>query len=148
MNRYVHTNIIAKDSKQVIAFYKTALDCKSIGETRDLRGEWLDQMTGVTNAHIVGEHLCMPGYSQDHPTLEIFSYDEMVVREKSLINQCGIAHLAFEVDDVEATLQKVLAAGGGQLGKLVKTEYEDGRKATFVYALDIEGNILELQSWD
>ena len=73
MNRYVHTNIIAKDSKLVIAFYKTALDCKSIGETRDLRGEWLDQMTGVTNAHIVGEHLCMPGYSQDHPTLEIFS---------------------------------------------------------------------------
>jgi hypothetical protein len=33
------------------------------------------------------------------------------------------------------------------IGELVYADYEDGRKATFVYATDIEGNILELQSW-
>lgn len=46
MFRYVHTNIIAKDSKKLIAFYKRVFHCKSIGETRDLRGEWLDRMAG------------------------------------------------------------------------------------------------------
>lgn len=147
MFRYVHTNIIAKDSPKLISFYKEALNCKSIGETRDIKGDWLDKMTGVKNAHIVGEHLCMPGYDEDHPTLEIFSYDEMVDGEKRIINQCGFAHLAFEVDNVEETLKKVLEAGGGQYGELVKTEYADGRKATFVYVTDVEGNILELQSW-
>ena len=45
-------------------------------------------------------------------------------------------------------LKKVLAKGGGMVGELVHANYEDGRKATFVYARDIEGNILELQSWD
>ncbi len=147
MLRYVHTNIIAKDSKKLIQFYKEVFCCNSISETRDLRGEWLDKMTGVKNAHITGEHLCLPGYDEKHPTLEIFSYDEMIEKAKPVINQCGLAHLAFEVDDVEETLNKLKAFGGGQIGELVKTTYSDGRKAVFVYATDIEGNIIELQSW-
>lgn len=147
MFRYVHTNIIARDSQKLIKFYKEVLHCRSVGETRDLKGDWLDQMTGIQNAHIKGEHLCLPGYDEDHPTLEIFSYDEMSEGTKGVINQCGLAHLAFEVDDVQETLEKVLASGGGQIGQLVHADYEDGKKATFVYATDIEGNILELQSW-
>ncbi|MBP8639316.1 MAG: VOC family protein [Oscillospiraceae bacterium] len=145
--RYTHTNIIAKDSAKLISFYKEVLGCRSIGETRDLRGEWLDKMTGVENAHIVGEHLCLPGYDDKHPTLEIFSYDEVLEDNNRGINRCGFAHLAFEVEDVADVLKRVLAAGGGELGELVNAEYADGRKAQFVYATDVEGNILELQSW-
>ncbi len=146
MFRYAHTNIIAKDYKKLVAFYKEVFQCKSIGETRDLRGEWLDNLTGIHDAHIVGEHLCLPGYGEDHPTLEIFSYDTMEDSCNS-INKCGIAHLAFEVDDVEETLQLVLKKGGSQIGQVVKTKYPDGRQAVFVYATDCEGNIVELQSW-
>lgn len=147
MLHYVHTNIIAKDSQRLISFYKKVFNCKSIGETRDLRGEWLDKLTGVPNAHIVGEHLCLPGYGEDHPTLEIFSYDEMIPFTGSQINRCGLAHLAFEVDDVEETLELLLKEGGNQIGEVVKADYEDGRKAVFVYAADCEGNIIELQNW-
>lgn len=147
MFRYAHTNIIAKDSAKLIQFYKRALNCKSIGETRDLRGDWLDKMTGIKNAHIVGEHLCLPGYETDHPTLEIFSYDEMETRDVAQVNRCGIAHLAFEVDDVRETLKKLIEEGGSQLGEVVETVYENGKKAVFVYATDPENNILELQSW-
>ena len=71
----------------------------------------------------------------------------MIVNENHQVNKTGIAHLAFEVDDVEVTLKKILDAGGGKIGEVVKAEYEDGKKAIFVYATDIEGNILELQSW-
>ena len=60
------------------------------------------------------------------------------------INRQGIAHLAFEVDDVEETLGLLLEKGGSQIGELVKTTYEDGRNAIFVYATDPEGNIIEL----
>ena len=72
MFRYVHTNIIAKDAARLIAFYKQTLHCKSIGQTRDLRGPWLDRLTGLPKAHITGEHLLLPGYDDSHPTLEIF----------------------------------------------------------------------------
>ena len=147
MTRYVHTNLIAEDPQKLIAFYKTVFGCKSIGETRDLRGVWLDQMTGITNAHLVGEHLLLPGYGADHPTLEIFSYDQVLPQEPHPVNTKGITHLAFEVEDVSETLERVLVGGGSVVGELVHANYEDGRKATFVYARDPEGNILELQSW-
>lgn len=146
MFRYVHTNIIAKDHQKLIDFYKDVFHCESIGERRNLSGEWLDKLTGIPNAHIVGEHLCLPEYDKDHPTLKIFSYDEMDT-SCSKLNKCGIAHLAFEVDDVVKTLQHLLKKGGSQIGELVNAEYEDGKKAVFVYATDCEGNIIELQSW-
>lgn len=144
--RYAHTNIVAKDCQRLIRFYKEVFHCKSIGETRNLRGRWLDELTGIPGAHIVGEHLRLPGYEDDRPTLEIFSYDGMSERGDCRINSCGIAHLAFEVDDVEKTLKQVLEAGGGQIGKVVAAEYP-GKRAVFVYASDPEGNIVELQSW-
>lgn len=147
MFRYVHTNIIAKDAEKLIEFYKQVLHCKSIGEERDLKGEWLDQMTGLKNAHIKGEHLLLPGFGEDHPTLEIFSYDEMKESVLSEINRPGIAHLAFEVDDVRKTLEEVIAHGGSTIGELVTADYPNQIEATFVYAKDPEGNIIELQSW-
>lgn len=147
MIRYVHTNIIARDAGRLIEFYKQVLDCRSLGETRDLQGAWLDRLTGIEHAHIIGEHLALPGYEGGHPTLEIFSYDEMIPMDQHEIHRCGLAHLAFEVNDVEMVLAKILEAGGGQVGEMVYASYEDGRKAVFVYATDPEGNILELQSW-
>ena len=147
MIRYVHTNIVAKDAPKLIAFYKAVLGCKSIGETRDLRGEWLDRLTGLHHAHITGEHLLLPGYDGSHPTLEIFQYDEEAAHTNNAIHRPGIAHLAFAVDDVETTLQAVLQKGGSAVGERITTPYEDGRTLTAVYARDPEGNILELQSW-
>lgn len=121
-------------------------DCHATMDHERISGEWLDALTGIPNTHIRGEHLCLPGYEKDHPTLEIFSYNVMLESDRA-VNKCGIAHLAFEVDDVEVTLQLLLEKGGKQIGELIKTEYDDGRKAVFVYAADCEGNIIELQNW-
>lgn len=147
MFRYVHTNIIARDAARLITFYKRALRCKSIGQTRDLRGPWLDRLTGLPGAHITGEHLLLPGYEGNHPTLEIFSYDSLRDTLPPEVNRPGFAHIAFEVDDAEATLTEVLAAGGAQVGGTVTAAYPNGLEALFVYARDPEGNIIELQSW-
>jgi catechol 2,3-dioxygenase-like lactoylglutathione lyase family enzyme len=147
MFRYAHTNIIARDSAKLIHFYKTVLHCKSIGQTRDLRGDWVDKLTGLNNTHISGEHLLLPGCRENHPTLEIFSYDTMKEAMGSEINRPGFAHIAFEVDDVEATSAEILNAGGSCLGDVVTAAYPNGMEAVIVYARDPEGNIVELQSW-
>ena len=67
MIRYMHTNIIAKDVKRLSTFYKEVFQCESINEKRDIRGDWLDHLTGLHNAHIVGEHLSLPGYDGNYP---------------------------------------------------------------------------------
>lgn len=147
MFRYAHTDLIAKDPDTLIAFYKKVLHCRSIGETRDLQGPWLDGLTGLKGAHITGEHLLLPGYGEDHPTLEIFSYDALEDVVPAEINRPGFAHIAFEVDDVEDVLQQIIDAGGKSLGDVVTAAYPHGIDAVFVYAKDPEGNIIELQSW-
>lgn len=75
--RYAHTNIIARDCFKLIGFYKQVFGCKSIGEVRNQKGEWLDRLTGLTDAHIAGEPLLLPGYGEDRSALEIYSYDHM-----------------------------------------------------------------------
>ena len=147
MLRYVHTNIIARDAATLIDFYKQTLGCKSIGQNRDLRGPWLDKLTGLPQTPITGEHLLLPGYDTTHPTLEIFSYDNLRETLPPEVNRPGLAHLAFEVDDVEKTLAAILAAGGGQVGEVVTAAYPNNMEAVFVYARDPDGNIIELQSW-
>jgi len=147
MFRYVHTNIVARDARRLTAFYQSVLHCRSIGETRDLRGPWLDRLTGLEDARITGEHLLLPGYGEDHPTLEIFQYAPEREDVPAVINRPGLGHIAFEVDDVEQTLEAVVGAGGAPYGEVVRAAYPGGVTATFVYALDPEGNVLELQSW-
>jgi Lactoylglutathione lyase and related lyases len=146
--RYVHTNIIAKDWRKLSQFYQKVLHCRPLPDgSRDLKGKWLDDLTGISDAEIQGEHLLLPGYSEDHPTLEIFTYPVMKNSSPKMINNLGFGHLAFEVDDVSETLNEIIAEGGGQVGDIVEAAYPGGIKGTFVYAKDIEGNIIELQSW-
>ena len=145
--KYVHTNLIAKDWKRLVRFYIDVFGCEPKGPERDLSGAWLDGVNAVPNAHLTGVHLRLPGYDKDGPTLEIFSYDKVVERGMPIANQCGLAHIAFSVRDVDEALQAVIAAGGGAVGKIASTEVDGVGLLRVVYARDPEGNIVELQKW-
>ncbi len=144
--RFVHTNLIARDWLSLSVFYQKVFECRPVRPRRDLKGPWLDRLTGLDRAHIVGEHLQLPGYGEDGPTLEIFSYSQPHEVERG-INTCGFSHLAFEVADVEETVRRVLEEGGRLLGDIESHTYEELGRATFVYVLDPEENIIEIQSW-
>ena len=143
--KYVHTNIIAKDSENLIHFYKEVFDCQSIDQKRDLKGPHFDALTGIKDVHIVGEHLRLPGDNQN-ATLEIFSYENMIGDQNHPVNAYGFSHIAFEVDDVEETLNKCLKYGGSKVGDLVHLDYPDGRHLCAVYARDCEGNIFVIMN--
>jgi catechol 2,3-dioxygenase-like lactoylglutathione lyase family enzyme len=114
---------------------------------RDLAGTWLDCLTALSSAHLTGIHLTLPGHGVDGPTLEIFSYNELAERPDPIINERVFGHLAFLVDDVQAALDVVCAAGGGAVGEVVTTAVSGVGTLNVVYAKDPEGNILELQNW-
>ena len=54
-------------------------------------------------------------------------------------------HMAFEVNDIDERLARLLAAGGETLGEIVSATVEGVGDVRFVYARDPEGNIVELQ---
>ena len=146
--RYAHTNIVAADWRRLVTFYEEVFGCKFLPPERDQAGDWLSVATGVPDAKLTGKHLLLPGHGETGPTLEIFSYDEMLEKHPPAANRKGLGHLAFEVDDVRATLTRLLRAGGGKQGEVVEQDIGGVGRITLVYAADPEGNIIELQSWE
>lgn len=145
--RFAHTNIAAKNWKELADFYINVFDCTIKPPQRDLKGEWLDRATGLKNARQTGVHLNLPGYSENPPTLEIFSYEKLVVNNPIMANHIGFTHIAFEVDDVNATLDKALKYDASKLGEIIEKEIEGVGMLKFTYFRDPEGNIIEIQSW-
>ena len=145
--RYVHTNIIAKDWRSLSKFYQKVFGLKPIGPQRDISGKWIEDLTNIKNVHIVGEHLQFPGYKENIPTLEIFSYEHSVEVKKQ-INSHGFSHIAFEVENVKEIVEIIVKEGGSILGEIVTKDYGEMGTGTFAYARDIEGNIIELQNWE
>jgi predicted enzyme related to lactoylglutathione lyase len=145
--KYVHTNIMAQDWRKLATFYQDVFGCVPVSPQRDFKGEALERATNIPNAAFQGMHLRLPGFGENGPTLEIFQYTTMPVRSEILVNRPGFGHIAFLVEDVAKALAAVLAAGGQDIGEIITLQTADGRKVTFVYMTDPEGNILELQSW-
>ena len=146
--KYVHTNLIAVDWRQLVRFYEEVFGCEPVPPERDYRGENLEAATGLEGATLRGMHLRLPGLGPDGPTIEIFQYEQAEKRERPAINRPGFAHIAFAVDDVAAAQDEVLAAGGSKYGELTKFQTKDGGRVTMVYLKDPEGNIIELQAWE
>ena len=147
MIKFAHTNIITNDWKKLADFYINVFDCKPLYPERDLKGNWLDKATNIENAHITGIHLALPGYENNTPTLEIFQYDNNLDNLEGFTNRKGFGHIAFKVDNVQEILYKLIQNGGTQLGEVIETEVANAGRIIFVYAKDIDGNIIEIQNW-
>jgi predicted enzyme related to lactoylglutathione lyase len=145
--RYVHTNLIARDWKDLSRFYIDVFECVPVPPERHYRGRDLERGTGVTGSELHGVHLALPGYGEGGPTLEVYTYsilDESITPE---VNRPGFGHIAFSVDSVSDAREKVLNGGGSAVGEVVTLQTSTGGKVTWCYVRDPEGNIIELQSW-
>ena len=145
--RFGHVNLTGADWRRLAAFYTDLFGCELVPPERDLQSPDLDRATGLSGAHLTGAHLRLPGHGAEGPTIEIFQYDEVEATAPPRVDRGGWGHVAFQVADVPAALEAVKAAGGGSLGDVVTTTTATGRRVTWVYATDPDGNIVELQAW-
>jgi predicted enzyme related to lactoylglutathione lyase len=145
--RFGHVNVVAADWRRLVDFYRTVFACEVVPPERNYAGPDLERGTGVAGAALRGAHLRLPGHGEDGPTLEIYQYGHAEERPPTAANRPGFAHIAFAVRDVEAAQREVLSAGGGRVGDVVTLTTADGRRVTWCYMTDPEGNLLELQAW-
>jgi catechol 2,3-dioxygenase-like lactoylglutathione lyase family enzyme len=145
--RFGHVNVTSSDWRRLATFYTDVFGCEFVPPERDIRSADLDGATGLTDAHLTGAHLRLPGYGDTGPTIEIFSYDAIDHHPGARVDRPGWGHVCFQVPDVPAALEAVRTAGGGQHGTIVTMRTKDGRQVTWVYATDPDGNLVELQAW-
>jgi predicted enzyme related to lactoylglutathione lyase len=144
---YVHTNLIAQDLRKLVEFYQQVFGCTAATSEQNLAGQWLEAITGVSDAQIRVIHLRLPGYGKKGPTLEVIQYKEQKKGRATGANRPGFGHIAFAVDDVKAAQDAVIAAGGGRVGDIVSVAIPGRGRLTEAYVTDPEGNIIELQKW-
>jgi catechol 2,3-dioxygenase-like lactoylglutathione lyase family enzyme len=145
--RFGHINLIARDWRRLAAFYTSVFGCTFVPPERDYSGPDLARGTGVAGAALRGAHLRLPGLGLDGPTLEIYEYTPSLPGSPPAANRPGFGHIAFAVPDDADARSSVLTEGGGSVGEVVTLETADGRRVTWCYVTDPEGNIVELQSW-
>jgi predicted enzyme related to lactoylglutathione lyase len=145
--RYVHTNLIARDWRRLADFYQSVLGCVLVPPVRHFSGPEIQAGTGVRGSGVDGVHLRMPGNGETGPTLEIFTYSRLADGSPPAVNRPGFGHIAFAVDSVSDSRSEVLATGGAAVGDIVTLTTAVGRRVTWCYVTDPEGNVIELQSW-
>ena len=59
--RFVHTNLIAEDWRELAAFYCTVFGCVPVPPERDFAGAEVEAGTGVPGVRLRGVHLRLPG---------------------------------------------------------------------------------------
>ena len=132
-----HTGFVVSDLEKSVAFYRDIVGLKAM-EIRERDGGPISHILGYENTHIrIGELQ----YGDGH-MIELIQYVHPpgVERPSSERNFFGAAHIAFEVDDINATYEHMVSNGAQKLNPPM--ELVPGKKGC--YLQDPDGNWVEL----
>ena len=133
--------MVAADIPALAMFYQEAIGCRLLAPITEFADEALSRGIGAPGAKVRMGWLSYPGSSDGAPILELY---QLVDWESEWSYRPGQGHIAFEVEDVDAAVAKVLAGGGSLLGEPVEWEAPSGNVARFVFTRDPEGNVVDV----
>ncbi len=134
-----HTSFTVADLDRSIALYAVVLGFELVHRgTRD--PALIETVVGVPGADIEVAYLQAP----DH-RLELIQYHGPAERERFAVRPCdiGFAHIAFDVDDLDATLAAVEPAGLVALNPPQTLEHGPNAGGRLVYSRDFDGVTVE-----
>jgi catechol 2,3-dioxygenase-like lactoylglutathione lyase family enzyme len=112
IERLTHLGICVSDLERSLRFYRDLLGCKEVGRL-EMAGGAADTINGMQGVKLRAVYLERDGWR-----LELIAFSEpgwIGPRTPRPMNQLGLTHLSFRVDDLEAVCAKLEAAGGGLL---------------------------------
>jgi predicted enzyme related to lactoylglutathione lyase len=133
--RFTQVKIVASDPERLARFYEEALDCEILVPLTTLEDP-APRGVGRSAANIQILVMSLPGV-EGGPTLELITNTNP---------KAAGGMLTFHVDDVEATAQRVLQAGGNYRGEITEFVGPSGSPFRFVFMTDPEGNVIDLFS--
>ena len=138
--RMSHVGLAVSDLEASIRFYRDGL-----GFELGPRFEAGDEVAGLSEveppAKMTSQYLTKDGFR-----LELLDWERPAVQghPSRRRNQLGLTHLSFEVDDVEATEERLLGLGGAPIeGARIRLD-RDPAAITVVFLADPDGTRIEL----
>ncbi|MBX3538269.1 MAG: VOC family protein [Chelatococcus sp.] len=134
-----HTGFITPSLEKSVAFWTEVMgfEPRPIVERS---GEWVPPFTGIDGATLRIAHL----FSHD-AHLEFIEFATARGEPTAAqANQVAVGHVCFKVDDLDATVNKIIAGGGSLAGKI--TTITEGAAAGIrgLYMRDPLGVLIEL----
>ncbi len=140
--RISHISLTARNADALAGFYKRVFGCEDRRPPKVLSGETVSRGNGLADCEIYSVWLNLPNL--DAPFLEILEYKSLIERPEQAVNERGIGHISFEVDDILQAFENVLSEGGSALGEIVN--FGSARDPfLIVYMRDPDGNVVELE---
>jgi catechol 2,3-dioxygenase-like lactoylglutathione lyase family enzyme len=138
IRRMEHVGIVVENLAAATEFF-VALGFELEGEA-SVEGDWVDRVIGLDGAR---SDIAMLRTPDGHSRIELTEFKSPAARHGDAdapSNTLGIRHLAFTVDDIDATVEAARAHGGELAGTLER--YRDIYRLCYVRGP--EGIILEL----
>ena len=149
MARIDHVNIVVADLERAIRFYSDLLGLRR-GFEVFLEGEWIETVTGLRGARA----RCVFMEGDDGATrLELLHYESPASQSlpaNSARQTRGLRHIAFMVDDLDALVARLRAAGVPLVSEPVTVPFavaDKGRKR-LCYFHDPDGTLLEAAAYE
>jgi catechol 2,3-dioxygenase-like lactoylglutathione lyase family enzyme len=136
-----HTGITVSNLERSLAFWRDILGFE-LSHTAHQTGEMAEQITGVKGAELKLAVVKAPGGHK----IELLEYLASPDRKKHIdLRPCDIGHVhvALIIDDLEAVLKRIAAAGWKEAGKpqMLSTGPNAGKRV--VYVRDPDGTTIE-----
>jgi catechol 2,3-dioxygenase-like lactoylglutathione lyase family enzyme len=142
-----HVNLVVDDLEGMTAFYRDVLGL-SMTKRVTITGPWVAATVGLSDVHADVVYLDLAA----GPRIELIRYNRPPLPRPSGVdkpNAPGIRHLAFRVDDIDATAARLRDAGVKFFSNVqtvpdTQVTYAGGIRKRLIYFQDPEGNLLEL----
>lgn len=140
VTNYVHAGWVVEDLQAAVAFLTTlGLECS---KPMTIEGEWIDRIIAVPDARV---EIVMASAPDGTGTIELVKFHSPPGEPEpggaqAPPNRTGIRHIAYQVDDLLAVVDRVRAAGWDTVGEVV--DYQG--QYLLCYLRGPEGLIVEL----
>jgi catechol 2,3-dioxygenase-like lactoylglutathione lyase family enzyme len=134
-----HTGFITPSLEGSVRFWSEVMGFEPKPSV-ERKGDWVAPFTGVEGAELKIAHLFGRGTH-----LEFIEFGSAAgACGEPRANDCGTGHVCFKVQDIDATVERILAGGGKLAGRI--TEITEGPAAGVrgLYLRDPYGVLIEL----
>lgn len=118
--RFDHVGITVEDLDTATAFF-VGLGLEVEGRTF-VEGEFLDTVSGIPNSRTEVVMLQSPGGGSKIELASFVRPDHMPGSPEAMANELGLRNVCFEVDDIQAAVDRLAADGYGLVGGIGQYE--------------------------